>query len=200
MFTHWKYFPGTKSSNSEFAWTYNIFCILILFTVKTQLASNTRTGIKICWKIKIKTRRQRHRSGAFIVSFDRISHIALVFSAANFEKKLQGLINCSGVSMLTLNNQMPARSGILLNAALFIATLRLSFTRKKWLKWYNFVFHCHRNIIKYANCFSEKIKLPPQSCIRKDYTKKHYWVSLKYRKCDWHRVRHYFLLCSQKLA
>ena len=113
-----------------------IFCILILLTVKTQLASNTRTGIEICWKIKIKTRRQ-----------DRISHIVLVFSTANFEQKLQGLINCSGVSMLTLNNQMPAGSDILLKAALFIATLRLSFTRKKWLKWYNFVFHYHRNIM-----------------------------------------------------
>ena len=41
---------------------------------------NTRTRCGICSKLTIKTpeRRQRRRSGVFIVNFDYISHLALV--------------------------------------------------------------------------------------------------------------------------
>ena len=49
---------------------------------------------EICSKLKIKTPEQRHqrRSGVFIVNFDQISHIALVFL------------------LLTLTKYMPAGS------------------------------------------------------------------------------------------
>ena len=42
---------------------------------------NTRTRCEICLKLTIKTpeRRQSRRSGAFIVNFDHISHLVLVF-------------------------------------------------------------------------------------------------------------------------
>ena len=42
---------------------------------------NTRTMCKICSKLTIKTLEWRHwrRSGIFIVIFEQISHIALVF-------------------------------------------------------------------------------------------------------------------------
>ena len=42
---------------------------------------NTRTRCEICSKLTIKTpeRRQWRRSGVFIVNFEYISHLALVF-------------------------------------------------------------------------------------------------------------------------
>ena len=42
---------------------------------------NTRTRCKICSKLTIKTpeRRQRRRSGVFIVNSEHILHLALVF-------------------------------------------------------------------------------------------------------------------------
>ena len=42
---------------------------------------STRTGCEICSKLIIKIPEQRHlrRSGIFIVNFEHISHIALVF-------------------------------------------------------------------------------------------------------------------------
>ena len=42
---------------------------------------NTRTRCEICSKSAIKTPKRRHwrRSGVFIVNFEHISHLALVF-------------------------------------------------------------------------------------------------------------------------
>ena len=42
---------------------------------------NTRTRYEICSKLTIRTkeRRQRHRAGVFIVNFEHISHLPLVF-------------------------------------------------------------------------------------------------------------------------
>ena len=42
---------------------------------------NTRARCEICSKLTIKTPEQRHwrRSGVFIVNFEHISHLALVF-------------------------------------------------------------------------------------------------------------------------
>ena len=42
---------------------------------------NTRTRCEICSKLKIKTpeRRQKRRSGVFIVDFEDISHVVLEF-------------------------------------------------------------------------------------------------------------------------
>ena len=53
---------------------------------------NTRTKCKICSKLTLKTPERRHwrRSGVFIVNFEHISHLVLVFL------------------LLTLNRQMPA--------------------------------------------------------------------------------------------
>ena len=48
---------------------------------------NTRAGCEICSKLAIKTperRRWRH-SGVFIVNFEHISHLVLVFFIVNFE-------------------------------------------------------------------------------------------------------------------
>ena len=44
-------------------------------------SSNARTRCEICSKLKIKTpeRNQWRRSGAFIVNFEHILHLALVF-------------------------------------------------------------------------------------------------------------------------
>ena len=43
---------------------------------------NTRTRCEICSKLTIKTLEPRH-SGVFIVNFERISHLALVFLLLN---------------------------------------------------------------------------------------------------------------------
>ena len=53
---------------------------------------NTRTRCVICSKLTIKTPERRHkrRSGVFIVNFEHISHLVLVFL------------------LLTLNMQLPA--------------------------------------------------------------------------------------------
>ena len=40
---------------------------------------NTRTRCKICSKLTIKTPERRRRSGVFIVNFEYISYIPLVF-------------------------------------------------------------------------------------------------------------------------
>ena len=51
---------------------------------------NIRARCKICSKLTIKTleRRQWHRPGVFIVNFEHISHLALVF--VNFEQVKTG--------------------------------------------------------------------------------------------------------------
>ena len=58
---------------------------------------NTRTRCEICSKITIKTPERRHwrRSGVFIVSFEHISHLVLLFL------------------LLTLNMQLPAGKYVL---------------------------------------------------------------------------------------
>ena len=58
---------------------------------------NTRTGCEICLKLTIKAPEQRHwcRFGVFIVNFEHISHLVLVFL------------------ILTLNMQLPAGSGLI---------------------------------------------------------------------------------------
>ena len=49
---------------------------------------NTRTKCQICSKLTIKTpeRRQWHRSSHFIINFEHISHLVLVFFIVNFEQ------------------------------------------------------------------------------------------------------------------
>ena len=49
-----------------------------MFKVKNK---NTRIRSKICLNLTIKTpeRSHWHRSGAFIINFEHLSHIALVF-------------------------------------------------------------------------------------------------------------------------
>ena len=49
---------------------------------------NTRTRCEICLKLTIKTpeRRQWRRSGVFIVNFERISHLFLVFLLLTLSK------------------------------------------------------------------------------------------------------------------
>ena len=57
----------------------------ILFPARIYLLKfnnrNTRTCCEICSKLTIKTpeRHQWHRSGVFIVNFEHISHLVLVF-------------------------------------------------------------------------------------------------------------------------
>ena len=53
---------------------------------------NTRTRCEICSKltIKIPERRLWHRSGTFIVNFEHISHLVLVFLLLNFEHVIAG--------------------------------------------------------------------------------------------------------------
>ena len=49
---------------------------------------NTRTRCEICSKltVKIPERRQWHRSGIFIVNFEHISHLVLVFLLLNLSR------------------------------------------------------------------------------------------------------------------
>ena len=49
---------------------------------------NSRTRCEICAKLTIKTQERRHwrRSGVFIVTFEHISHLVLVFLFVNFEQ------------------------------------------------------------------------------------------------------------------
>ena len=51
---------------------------------------NTRTKCKICSKLTIKTPEQRHwrRSGDFVVNFEHISHLVLVFLLLTFNMLL----------------------------------------------------------------------------------------------------------------
>ena len=51
---------------------------------------NTRTRFEICSKLTIKTpeRRQWCRSGVFIVNFEHISHLALVFLLLNLGREM----------------------------------------------------------------------------------------------------------------
>ena len=50
----------------------------------------TRTKCEICTKLTIKTleRRQYHRSGVFIVNFEQISHIFLLFPLLTLSKSI----------------------------------------------------------------------------------------------------------------
>ena len=54
---------------------------------------NTRTRCEICSKltIKIPERRQWRRSGIFIVNFEHISHLVLVFLLLTLSKKISNL-------------------------------------------------------------------------------------------------------------
>ena len=65
-----------KGSSSNF--DSNISVRICLFKVNNR---NTRTSCEICPKLTIKTpqRRQWRRSGDFIVNFEHISHLVLVF-------------------------------------------------------------------------------------------------------------------------
>ena len=49
---------------------------------------NTRTRCEICSKLRINTPERRHwrRSGVFIVNFEHISHLALVFLLLTLNK------------------------------------------------------------------------------------------------------------------
>ena len=51
---------------------------------------NTRSNCEICSKLTVKTTKQRHwrRSGVFIVNFEHISHLVLVFLLLTFNRKL----------------------------------------------------------------------------------------------------------------
>ena len=51
---------------------------------------NTTTRCEICSKLTIKTpeRRHWHHSGVFIVNFEHISHLVLVFLLLTFNMKL----------------------------------------------------------------------------------------------------------------
>ena len=62
-------------------WTQHIY----LFKVNNR---NTRTGCEICSKLIIKTPEQYHlcRSSAFIVNFEHISHLFLVFPLLTLNK------------------------------------------------------------------------------------------------------------------
>ena len=53
---------------------------------------NTRARCEVCSKLIIKTpeRRQWRHSGVFIVNFEHISHLVLVFSIGNFEYVIAG--------------------------------------------------------------------------------------------------------------
>ena len=65
---------------------------IYLFRVNNR---NTRKWCEICSKLTIKTteRRQRCRSGVFLVSFEHILHLFLMFLLLNLNKQmLAGLI------------------------------------------------------------------------------------------------------------
>ena len=51
---------------------------------------NTRAMLEICSKLTIKTpeRRHRHCSGVFLVTFEQISHIALLFPLLALNKRM----------------------------------------------------------------------------------------------------------------
>ena len=53
---------------------------------------NTRTRCEICLKLTIRTSEQRQwlRSGVFIVSFEDVSQLVLVFFFVNFEHVIAG--------------------------------------------------------------------------------------------------------------
>ena len=71
---------------------HGIFCIvfILIFPFPQKLKKNhvfkvnkrnTRTRCEICSELTIKTPEQRHsrRSGVFVVNFEHISHLYLVF-------------------------------------------------------------------------------------------------------------------------
>ena len=61
-----------------------------LFKVNNR---NTRSNCEICSKLTVKTTKQRHwrRSGVFIVNFEHISHLVLVFLLLTFNRKLSAV-------------------------------------------------------------------------------------------------------------
>ena len=60
-------------------------CGIYLFKVHN---GNTRTMYKISSKLTTKTPEQRHwcRSGVFVINFEQIEHIVLVFSIVEIEQ------------------------------------------------------------------------------------------------------------------
>ena len=93
-----------------------------LFKVNSR---NTRTRCEICSKLKIKTPewRQWRRSGFFIVNFEHMSHLVVVFL------------------LLTLSRQMPARKSLLRvmiliirNSCSYYSTKALSKTFNYWIE------------------------------------------------------------------
>ena len=67
-------------------WLGNMLSICLkFFKVNNR---NTRTMFEICSKLTIKTleRRQWRRSGVFIINFEQISHIVLLFLSLTFNK------------------------------------------------------------------------------------------------------------------
>ena len=65
----------------------NIACPAGIYLLKVN-NRNTRTRCEICSKLTIKTpeRRQWRRSGVFIVNFEHISHLVLVFLLLTLNK------------------------------------------------------------------------------------------------------------------
>ena len=57
---------------------------------------STRTRCEICSKLTIKTTERRHwrHSGVFIVNFEHISHLVLVFLFLTLSKQMPAVENC----------------------------------------------------------------------------------------------------------
>ena len=59
----------------------------------SKLTIETLDQTEICSKLTVKTTKQRHwrRSGVFIVNFEHISHLVLVFLLLTFNRKLSAV-------------------------------------------------------------------------------------------------------------
>ena len=66
-------------------WLFNIPAKIYLFKINNK---NTRKRCEIYLKLKIKTpeRRQWRRSGVFIVNYEHVSHLSLVFLLLTLNK------------------------------------------------------------------------------------------------------------------
>ena len=70
----------SQASCSTFLFDYLLETQVDIYLLKVN-NGNTRTRCEMCSKLKIKTPEQRHwrRSSVFIVNFEHISHLVLVF-------------------------------------------------------------------------------------------------------------------------
>ena len=100
---------------------------------------NTRAMCESCSKLKVKTpeRRQWSHSGVFIVNFEQISHIVLVFP------------------LLVLNKSMPARECVCW--CCFVALLYFGWTSTLWIWFIRFWEILSENI--FFQKWSELIKI-----------------------------------------